>query len=81
VLALNASVRKSPDLLEFNQTQNAAAFSSKRELVYKYITPSSVGHFFRLIGETWYFFATVVRFDLISNLFSCRYANTVELLE
>ena len=31
VLVLNASVRKSPDLLEFNQTHNAAVFSTKCE--------------------------------------------------
>jgi len=46
---LNALVRKSSDLLEFNQTRNAATFSSKSEtLVYKYITPSFVGHSFRV---------------------------------
>jgi len=32
VLVLNALVRKSSDLLEFNQTHNAAMFSSKREI-------------------------------------------------
>jgi len=31
VLVLNALVRKSSDLLEFNQTHNAAMFSSKCE--------------------------------------------------
>jgi len=31
VLVLNAQVRKSSDLLEFNQTHNAAMFSSKCE--------------------------------------------------
>jgi len=31
VLVLNALVRKSSDLLEFNQTHNAAVFSSKCE--------------------------------------------------
>jgi len=31
VLVLNALVRKSSDLLEFNQTHNAAMFSSKGE--------------------------------------------------
>jgi len=31
VLVLNALVRKSTDLLKFNQTHNAAMFLSKRE--------------------------------------------------
>jgi len=54
----NAVVRKSSDLLEFNHTHNAAMFSSKCEpfaLQIGYITPSFVGHFFRVEGETWYF--------------------------
>jgi len=56
VLVLNALVRKSSDLLEFNQTHNAEMFSSKCEtLLYRYITPSFVGHSFRVEGETWYF--------------------------
>jgi len=55
---LNALVRKSTDLLEFNQTHNAAMFSSKYEtLLYRYITPSFVAHSFRVKVETWYFFA------------------------
>jgi len=28
-----------------------------KHLLYKYITPSFVGHFFRVKGESWYFFA------------------------
>jgi len=58
VLVLNALVRKLPDLLEYNQTHNAAMFSpSAKHLLYSYITPSFVGHSFRVEGETWYFFA------------------------
>jgi len=30
---------------------------SAKHLLYKYITPSFVGHSFRVKGETWYFFA------------------------
>jgi len=49
VLVLNALAHKSSDLLEFNQTQNAAMFSSKCEtFVYRYITPIFVGHSFRV---------------------------------
>jgi len=42
-----------------------------------YITTRFVEHYFRVKGETWYFFCQfiVVRFDLISNIFSCRYAS------
>jgi len=55
---LNALIRKSSDLLQFNQTHNAAMFSSKCEtfaLQIGYITPGFVGHSFRVKGETWYF--------------------------
>jgi len=31
---------------------------SAKQLLYKYITPSFVGHSFRVKGETWYFFAS-----------------------
>jgi len=51
-------IRKSSHLLEFNHTHNAAMFSSKWEkfaLQIGYITPSFVGHFFRVESETWYF--------------------------
>jgi len=78
VLVVNALARKSSDLLEINQSQNAAMFSSKCEtFVYRYITPNFVGHSFRVKGKTWYFFCrfTVVHFDLISNIFFCRYAS------
>jgi len=48
---LNALVPQSSDLLEFNQTQNAAMFSSKCEtFADKYITPSFVGYPFRVKG-------------------------------
>jgi len=62
VLVLNALFRKSSYLLEFNQTHNAATFSSKCEtyaLQVAYITPSFVGDSFRVKGETWYFFANL----------------------
>jgi len=53
---LNALVRKSSDLLEFNQTTMQQRFHpSAKHLLYKYITPSFVGHSFRFKGETWYF--------------------------
>jgi len=57
---LNALIRKSSDLLEFNQTHNGATFSSKCEtfaLQIGYITPSFVGHSFRVIGQIRYFLA------------------------
>jgi len=56
VFVLNALIRKSSDLLEFNQTHNAAMFSSKYEifaLQIGYITPSFVGPSFHVKGETW----------------------------
>jgi len=57
VLVLNALVHKSSDLFEFNQTHNAARFSSsEKHLFYRYMTPSFVAHSFRVRGETWYFF-------------------------
>jgi len=31
--------------------------SSAKHLLHRYITPSFVGHYFRVEGETWYFFA------------------------
>jgi len=50
VLVLTAVVRKSSDLLEFNQTYNAALFpSSAKHLFYKYVTPSFAGHSFVLM--------------------------------
>jgi len=58
VLVLNALVRRSSDLFEFDQTHNAAMFSpSAKYLLYRYITPSFVGHSFCVEGESWYFFA------------------------
>jgi len=50
---------------------------SSKYLLCRYITPSFVGHSFRVEGETWYFFCqfTVVHFDFISNIFLCRYAS------
>jgi len=30
---------------------------SAKHLLHRYITPSFVGHYFRVEGETWYFFA------------------------
>jgi len=54
VLLLNAWVRKSPDLPEFNQTHNPAMFSSKREtfvlqVLLPYMTPCFAVHFFVLM--------------------------------
>ena len=84
---MNAMVRKSSHWLEFNQTHNAAMFSSKCEtfaLQIGYITLSFVGHSFRVEGEflcgtflcgTFCQF-TIVNFHLISNIFLCRYAST-----
>jgi len=59
VLVVNTLVRKSSDLPEFNETHNAAMFSSMCEtLLYRYVTPSFAVHFFRVnAGENWYFFA------------------------
>jgi len=57
---------------------------SAKHFLYKYNTPSFVGHSFRVKGETCtvlFCQFTVVHFDLISNIFSCRYASKVELLE
>jgi len=57
---------------------------SAKHLLHKYNTPSFVGHSFRVKGETCterFCQFTVVHFHLISNIFSCRYASTVELLE
>ena len=49
---------------------------SAKHLLYRYITPSFAGHSFRVKGETWYVCQfTVVHFDLISNIFLCRYAS------
>jgi len=54
---MNALVRKSSGLLEFNQTHNSATFSSKCEtFALQYITPSFVRHSFHVEGEAWYFF-------------------------
>jgi len=75
---LNALVCRSSDLLEFNEVHNAATLSSKCET------------FALQIHHTWFrwtFFScwrwnlvlfcqfTVVHFDLISNIFLCRYAS------
>jgi len=57
---------------------------SAKHLLYKYMTPRFVRHSFCVKGETCAVLFrqfTVVHFDLISNIFSCRYASTVELLE
>ena len=49
---------------------------SAKHLLYRYITPNFVGHPFRVKGETWNFLPIhVVHFDLISNIFLCRYAS------
>jgi len=48
----------------------------------KYTTPSLLDILFVLMVKLGTFCQfTVVHFDLISNIFSCRYASTVELLE
>jgi len=54
---------------------------SAKHLLNKYITPSFVGYPFRVKGETWYLFCqfTVGYFDLISNIFLCRYARTLRM--
>jgi len=57
VLVLNALVRTSSDLLEFNQTTMQQRFHPSAKHLLKYITPSFVGHSSRVKGETWYFFA------------------------
>ena len=81
VLVLNAIVRKSADLLGFNQTHNAALFSSTaKHLLYKHVTPTFAGEFFRVnAGETWCCFCRFifVHFDfcLISIILQCRYAS------
>jgi len=60
VLVLNALVRKSTELLAFNQTTMQQCFHpSAKHLLYRYITPSFVGDSFRVEGETWYFFANL----------------------
>jgi len=85
---LNALVRQTSDLLQFNQTHNVAMLSSKCETFALQIhhTYSFIGHSFRVkvetwhhfaIWQTWYFFCrfTVVHFDLISNIFLCRFTS------
>jgi len=55
---LNALVRKSSDLLELTKpTMQQCFHPSAKNLLYRYITPSFVGHSFPVEGETWYFFA------------------------
>jgi len=54
---------------------------SAEHLLYKYITPSFVGHSFGVKGVTWYFLLghrCAFWFNL-KYIFSCRYASTVEL--
>ena len=89
VLVLNALARKSSDLLWVTKhTMQQCFHSSAKHLLYKHVkkirssvATSSVigfvGHTFRVVGETWYFFCrfTVVHFDLISNIFLCGYAS------
>jgi len=57
VLVLNALVRTSSDLLEFNQitTMQQCFHPSAQHLLCRYITRSFVAHSFRVKGETWYF--------------------------
>jgi len=54
---------------------------SEKHLLYRYVTSSFAGHFFRVnVGETWYFlliYLCAFGFCLISNVFSCRYASVV----
>ena len=59
MLVLNALVRKSSDLLEFNQpTMQHCFHPSAKHLLYRYVTPNFAGHSFRVNeGEAWYFFA------------------------
>ena len=67
----------------FKPTMQQRFHPSAIHFLYKYNTPSVVG-LFVLKGETCtvlFCQFTVVHFDLISNIFSCRYASTVELLE
>jgi len=52
---------------------------SAKHLLCRYITPNFVGHSFRVEGSCWNLVLfcqfTVVHFDLISNIFLCRYAS------
>jgi len=48
---------------------------------YKYITPSFVGHSFRVKSETWYFSANLPLGRLISSQLYFRVVIQVELLE
>jgi len=82
VLVLNALVRKSSDLHEFNQTHNAAVFSPKFEtfaLQIQYITWPHLAllHILFVLKTKLGTFCqfTVVHFDLISNIFLCRCAS------
>ena len=56
---------------------------SAKHLLYRYITPSFVGHSFRAKDETLVLFCqfTVVHFDLISNIFVslCKYSGTLSM--
>jgi len=46
---LNAWVRKSFDLREFNQTHSASMFHlSAKHLLYRYVSPSLAGHSYRV---------------------------------
>ena len=58
--------------------------TSAKQLLYKYNTLGFVRHSLRVKGETCtvlFCQFTVVHFDFISNIISCRYASTVKLLE
>jgi len=70
-------------LSSIKPTMQQRFHASAKHLLYKYNTPSFVGHSFRVKIETCTVLIcqfTVVDFDLISNIFSCRYASRVELL-
>jgi len=64
VLVLNALVRKSSDLLEFNQTHNAAMFSSKRE-----ISASQIHHIYARGGGVG---LIPLELDMIQNFLSAQ---------
>ena len=61
------------------------SYPSAKHMLYRYVSPSLVGHFFVLMQVKLGIFCqfTVVQFDLcsISNIFSCPYANITLRME
>ena len=63
-------------LISTKTTSQQCFHPSAKHLLYRYITRSFAGHSFRVKGETSYICQfIVVHFDLISNIFLCRYAS------